>query len=146
MVIGTCRIQSSIVKFITTEKIDETNFLLFAAKHYDNPSCFDTTEFYEDLNRLKYLKRLFSRYDETGELKERLILNHIIVLYNLFGVPAATKMLFFKLKDYYHLLKPFLVFLNYCPDRVEGIGLENNTVITSNIKMDQKIITVLRGI
>lgn len=128
------------------EKVDETNFLLFAAKHYDNPSCFDTLEFYEDLNRFKYLKRLFSRYDETNELKERLILNHIIIIYNLFGVEAATKMLFFKLKGYYHYLKPFLVLLNYCPDKVFGIGIENKTIITSDILMDPVIVKALRGI
>jgi hypothetical protein len=128
------------------EKVDETNFLLFAAKHYDNPSCFDTLEFYEDLNRFKYLKRLFSRYDETNELKERLILNHIIIIYNLFGVEAATKMLFFKLKGYHHYLKPVLVFLNYCPDRVFGVGIENKTIITSDILMDPVIVKALRGI
>ena len=78
------------------EQIDETNFMLYAARHYNNPSCFDTLEFYEDLNRFKYIKRLFSRYDESGELKERLILNHIIILYNLFGIDATTRLLFFK--------------------------------------------------
>lgn len=128
------------------DKLDETNFLLYAAKHYDNPSCFDTVEFYEDLSRFKYLKRLFSRYLETGELKERLILNHIIVLYNLFGVPATTRMLFLKLKDYYPLLKPFLVFLNYCPERVENIGIEGKTILTSNISMDTNIVNLLRKI
>lgn len=128
------------------EKLDEANFLLYAAKHYDNPSCFDTLEFYEDLNRFKYLKRLFSRYEETGELKERLILNHIIVVYNLFGVEASTRMLFLKLKDYYQYLKPFLVFLNYCPDKVSGIGIDNITIVTSNIQMDFKIVETLRKI
>jgi len=128
------------------EKLDETNFLLYAAKHYDNPSCFDTLEFYEDLNRFKYLKRLFSRYEETDELKERLILNHIIVVYNLFGVEASTRMLFLKLKDYYQYLKPFLVFLNYCPDKVVGIGIDNITIVTSNIQMDLKIVEALRKI
>jgi len=129
-----------------TEKLDETNFLLYAAKHYDNPSCFDTLEFYEDLNRFKYIKRLFSRYEETGELKERLILNHITILYNLFGVPAATRMLFFKLKGYHRLLKPFLVFLNYCPDRVDSIGLEGKNIIVSDIPMDPGIVNSLRDI
>lgn len=128
------------------EKLDETNFLLYAAKHYDNPSCFDTLEFYEDLNRFKYLKRLFSRYEEGGELKERLILNHIIVIYNLFGVDASTRMLFFKLKDYHNLLKPFLVFLNYCPDKVYNIGLEGKTINTSDIPLDPVIVSALRKI
>lgn len=128
------------------EKLDETNFLLYAAKHYENPSCFDTLEFYEDLNRFKYLKRLFSRYDETGDLRERLILNHIIVIYNLFGIDAATRMLFFKLKDYHHYLKPFLVFLNYCPERVFNIGLEGRNIVTSDILMDPNIVKALRHI
>lgn len=129
-----------------SDKLDETNFLLYAAKHYDNPSCFDTLEFYEDLNRFKYLKRLFSRYEESGDLKERLILNHIIVLYNLFGVEASTRMLFFKMKDYYPMLKPFLVFLNYCPERVYNIGLEGKTINTSDIPLDPVIVTALRKI
>ena len=128
------------------EKLDETNFLLYAAKHYDNPSCFDTLEFYEDLNRFKYLKRLFSRYEETGELKERLILNHIIVIYNLFGVEASTRMLFFKLKDYHRHLVPFLLFLNFLPEKVYSIGLEGKTINTSDISLDTNVINALRKI
>lgn len=128
------------------EKLDETNFLLYAAKHYDNPSCFDTLEFYEDLNRFKYLKRLFSRFDETGELKDRLILNHIIVIYNLFGVEASTRMLFFKLKDYHNYLVPFLLFLNFLPKKVYNIGLEGRTINTSDITLDDRVIKALRKI
>lgn len=128
------------------EKLDETNFLLYAAKHYDNPSCFDTLEFYEDLNRFKYLKRLFSRYEETGELKERLILNHIIVIYNLFGVEASTRMLFLKLKDYYTHLVPFLLLLNYLPEKVYNIGIESKTINTSDISLDTNVINALRKI
>jgi hypothetical protein len=128
------------------ERLDETNFLLYAAKHYDNPSCFDTLEFYEDLNRFKYLKRLFSRFEETGELKERLILNHIIVIYNLFGVEASTRMLFFKLKDYHTLLTPFLIFLNFLPEKVHNIGLEGKTINTSDIIHNTTIIKALRHI
>jgi len=131
---------------IDFDKVDETNFLLYAAKHYDNPSCFDTLEFYEDLNRFKYIKRLFSRYEESSELKEKLILNHIIIIYNLFGVQAATKLLFFKLKDYYSYLKPFLVMLEVCPDKVAGIGIENATINISDIPMDANIVNVLREI
>lgn len=129
-----------------SEKLDESNFLLYAAKHYDNPSCFDTAEFNEDLNRFKYIKRLFSRYEETGELKERLILNHIIVLYNLFGVPATTRMLFLKLKGYYHLLIPFLVLLNYCPEKIEDIGPDYREIHISDIMMDPGIVNALRDI
>lgn len=128
------------------EQLDETNFLLYAAKNYDNPSCFSTLEFYEDLSRFKYIKRLFSRYEETGDLKERLILNHIIILYNIFGVPATTRMLFFKLNNYHQYLVPFLVFLNYCPDKVHPIGIEGKTIIVSDILIDKQIVEALRKI
>lgn len=127
------------------DKIDETNFLLYAAKHYDNPQCFDTLEFYEDMSRFKYIKRLFNRYEETGELKERLILNHLIILYNVFG-PATTRMLFFKLNGHLHLLKPFIILLGFMPDKVYGVGVENKTIITSDIPMDEKIVKLLRKI
>ena len=128
------------------EQIDETNFMLYAARHYNNPSCFDTLEFYEDLNRFKYIKRLFSRYDESGELKERLILNHIIILYNLFGIDATTRLLFFKLKGYHHCLIPFLTLLNYLPERVVGIGIDNKTIITSEIIADPGVENALKDI
>lgn len=128
------------------EQLDETNFMLYAAKHYDNPSCYDTIEFYEDLNRFKYIKRLLSRYEETGELKERLILNHIIILYNLFGVPATTRMLFFKLRGFYHCLVPFLLLLNYLPEKVDNIGLNNKNIITSDIILDPGVVNALRKI
>lgn len=123
------------------ESIDDSNFLIFAAKYYEN-SCYDTAEFLDDLKRFKYLKRLFVKYDENDELKERLILNHLIILYNVFN-DAATPMLFLKLKGYYHLLKPFLILLGRLPSKV----LVGGTVIyTSDIDMDPQIITVLRKI
>jgi len=128
------------------DKLDETNFLLYAAKHYDNPQCYDTIEFYDDLKRFKYIKRLLNRYHEEGDLKERLILNHIIVLYNVFGPEATTKMLFLKCKSLEHLLKPFLLFLNLLPDMVENIGIENKTINTKEIHLDQKILDELRKI
>lgn len=127
------------------DKVDDTNFVIYAAKYYDNPQSFDTLEFYEDLARFKYLKRLFNRYEEYGELKERLILNHLIVLYNVFG-PVTTKLLFFKLYDYLHYLKPFMILLGYLPDVVHGVGHENKTIITSDVPMDEKIVEVLRKI
>ena len=124
------------------ERIDDSNFVLFAAKHYDNPQCHDTEEFYDDLKRFKYLKRLFGKYEESGELRERLILNHLIILYNVFG-DTATKMLFYKLDGYYHYLKPFLVLLHRLPDKVIVL---DEVVYTSDIPMDTKIINVLRKI
>ena len=128
------------------DKLDESNFFLYAAKHYDNPYCYDTIEFYDDLNKFKYLKRLFSRYEETGELKERLILNHIIVLYNIFGVDPTTRMLFLKLRGYHHYLKPFLVLLNYMPENVKCIGIEGKDILSSDIPMDPQIVERLRKI
>lgn len=127
-------------------KVDETNFMLYAAKHYDNPQCFDTLEFYDDMKRFKYLKRLFNRYEECGELKERLIINHLIVLYNVFGPEHCTRMLFYKLKEYYKYLVPFLILLGYLPQQVTGVGLDNKTIITSDIELDSQIIEVLRQI
>lgn len=125
------------------DNIDESNFLLFAAKHYDNPQCHDTVEFYDDLQKFKYLKRLFSKYEETGEIKERLVLNHLIVLYNIFGI-ETTRMLFFKLDGYHKYLKPFLVLLNKMPEVVYGIGGKN--IISSDIIMDVKIVKLLREV
>jgi len=127
------------------DKLDETNFLLYAAKHYDNPQCFDTLEFYEDLARFKYIKRLFNRYEEAGELKERLVLNHLIILYNVFGI-AATRMLFFKLDGYHHMLKPFIVLLGHMPEVIKGIGVQNKTIFSSDIHMDENIVQILRKI
>lgn len=128
------------------EKIDESNALLYAAKCYDNPQCFDTVEFYEDLNRFKYIKRLLNKYEESGELKERLVLNHIIVLNNVFGTAGATKLLLLKCRGQYHMIMPFLVFLNMMPDVVHGIGVENSTVRVSDVIMDQRIVDALRDI
>ena len=127
------------------EKIDESNALLYAAKCYDNPQCFDTVEFYEDMNRFKYVKRLLNKYEESGELKERLILNHIIVLNNVFGTVGSTKLLLLKCQDQLHLIMPFLVFLNMMPESVPGIGVENRT-ITRDIDMDQQITNALARI
>lgn len=127
------------------ERLDDNNFILFAAKHYDNPQCHDTVEFYDDLKRFKYLKRLFGKYQESGELRERLILNHLIILYNVFG-DNATRMLFLKLNDYYPYLKPFLVLLGYMPDKVTNIGEEGIVIYSSDIPMDQNIVNVLRKI
>lgn len=126
------------------DNLDNTNFLLYAAKHYDNPQCFDTKDFYDDLKRFKYLKRLFNRYKETGELKERLIINHLQVLYNLFGTEATTRMLFFSLKKHHECLKPFLILFNTMPEIVKNI--EGKDIFNSNISMDLNVVETLRKI
>jgi hypothetical protein len=99
------------------EKLTNKNFALFAARNYNNPQCMTTEEFQEDLQKFKYIKRLFNRYETTGELSERLILNHLIVLYNVFGIESANHMMFYKIdKKNWPLLKTFLVYLNYLPE------------------------------
>jgi len=127
-------------------QLDDSNFMLYAASNYDNPHCYDTDEFYDDLKRFKYLKRLLNRYKETGELKERLILNHLTVIYNVFGSTPATRLLFFKLEGYYSLLKPFLMLMGQMPDLVDAIGINNKTIKNVDIEMNMGIIKVLRKI
>jgi len=123
-------------------QVDEQNFLLFAAKHYNNPQCHDTAEFYDDLKRFKYIKRLFIKYQEYGELRERLILNHITILYNVFGL-KTTELLFFKLEGYHSYLKPFLVLLARMPDKIK---YGNKVIYSSDIPMDVGIVNTLRKI
>jgi len=126
--------------------LDDSNFMLFAARHYENPSCVDEAEFHEDLGRIRNLQRLISRYVKTGELKDRYILNHLIALYNVFDRDAMTKMLVFKMKEQLQYLKPFLVLMGYWPEKVEGIGKKNETIMGSDISMDPRIVMVLRRI
>ena len=125
--------------------LNAKNFVLYAAKHYDNPGCESIEEFHDDLNRFKYIKRLFTKYQETGEIKERLVLNHLIALYNLFGAVPTTRMLFFKLEGNWQLLKPFLVYLGYMPERLYEIG-EHKVIIDSNICLDDVMVNRLRNI
>jgi hypothetical protein len=123
-------------------ELNEENFLIYAIKNYDNPECKSMTEFEEDLNRFVYLKRLFRKYHKTGELKERLILNHIITFYNVFGVHAATKILFYKIESELHyILKTFLVYLNYIPNEVP-----KSEMYILSVDMDEKIIKILRNL
>src|SRR5574343_530062 len=99
------------------EELTENNFELYAAKHYDNPRCLDIEEFYDDLARFKYIKRLLRKYKQSGELQERLILNHFIILYNVFGIEAANRMVFFKMEpELWPAVKTVLGYLNYLPE------------------------------
>lgn len=117
-------------------ELTEENLFLYAAKHYYNPQFSDIEEFHEDLKRFKYIKRLLNRYIENGELTERLILNHLIVVFNSFGIEAALKILELKLDDkHWPVIKPFLVYLSY-------IRYDQYTGIT----MDPYVIEVLRKI
>ena len=90
---------------------------MFAIKHYDNPQCEGESEFYDDMKRFKYIKRLLRKYHETGVLKERLILNHMIVIYNVFGADAGSTLLIFKIEpELWGVLKTFMNFLNMLPE------------------------------
>lgn len=116
--------------------------MLYAIKAYDSPNCI-MSEFTDDMKRFEYLKRLFFRHRKTGEIRERLILNHIVVLCNVFGPEVATRLLFYKLnKNYYSALKTYLVFLSYMPERVTGIqGID---ILSSNISINMAIAEELR--
>jgi hypothetical protein len=95
------------------EKITADNIIMFAIKHYDNPQCEGEREFYDDMKRFKYIKRLLRKHKDAGVLKERLLLNHIIILNNLFGTEACVTLLLLKIqKEYWETLKSFLLYLN----------------------------------
>ena len=104
------------------------NASLYAAKNYDNPGCTDVLEFYDDLKRFKYLKRLFRKYKITGKIKVRLAVNHIIVLQNVFGVEAAVTLLLFKVDtSYWPALKTILDYLGYLyPHELEKVKVDSH--------------------
>lgn len=124
------------------DDLNDENFLIYAMKSYNSPHCI-MSEFEGDLKRTKYLKKLFRKYKKSNILKERLILNHIILVYNVFGVEAATRILFYKIDDRdYDILKTFLLYLNYMPDRV--FGIRGNNINSSTIMVDLNIAEILR--
>jgi hypothetical protein len=126
------------------ENLTEENILLYAAKAYDKPNCV-MSEFTEDIKKLNYLKRLFRRYRKHGEMRERLIINHIVVLYNLFGPEVTARLLFFNMnKDDYSILKTYLTFLNIMPERVRGIN--GKDILSSDIMVDMNIANELRNL
>lgn len=126
------------------DDLTDDNFLMYAVKAYDSPHCI-MSEFEGDLKRTKYLKRLFRRYKITKTLKERLILNHLILLYNVFGAEAATRILFYRIDEAdYDVLKTFLNYLNYMPDLIRGIG--GKDIHSSDILIDVDVAEILRQI
>jgi hypothetical protein len=131
---------------VSIDRIDNKNFILYCAKHYDNPQCVDTSEFIEDLERIKYIRKLITRYNDSGEIRERLILNHLIILCNVFGPKVLCRILFFKLHDQLKYIKPFLILMGILPKYVVGIGENNMTYDTDDIPMDPYIIEKLRNI
>jgi hypothetical protein len=126
------------------QDLNDNNYILYAAKEYEKPNAV-MSEFEEDLNRILYIKRLLTKYYANGVLKERLILNHLIVLYNVFGIEAASRLLFFKLEEKdYEVIKPFLILLNFLPNEIKGINGKN--IITSIIQLDINVVEKLREI
>ena len=124
--------------------LTDSNILLYAAKCYDKPNCIDS-EFDEDYKRIRYIKRLLHRYRISGTLKERLILNHIIVAQNVFGIEASTRMMFCKIdpKDY-AALKTFLSYTSAMPTVVYGIN--GRDIVAKDIPLDARIVEVLERI
>jgi len=123
-------------------ELTETSFLIYAMNCYDNPSCHEVSEFEEDLKRFQYIRKLLKKYKETGDLRERLILNHIIVIYNLFGY-RATEMLYMKMEGFHEYLKPFLEYLRYNSNTISYNG---KTLQITKVISDQDITKTLRRI
>jgi len=118
--------------------LNEDNFLLYAIKIYENPHCKGMNEFYEDLNRIKYIKRLFNKYEVKKILKNRLLLNHIIILNNVFGNEGCSRILFYKIEPKYHsYLKSFLHFLKIIPRTIPEINIDE-------IPLDHRIVKILQ--
>ena len=118
------------------ETLDDSNFILYAARNYYSPRCIDAEEFYDDLNRFKYIKRLVNRYSRGGDLGVNLVLNHITVIMNVFGYEAGLKMLEYKIGlDNWPIIKPFLVFTR---------SIDNSQY--TGVSMDEEVVNKLREI
>jgi hypothetical protein len=126
------------------DDLNNDNIMMYAMKAYDRPNCI-MSEFKDDMKRFNYLKRLFLRYRKIGELREQLVLNHLVVLYNVFGPEVTSRMLFFKMsKDDYPALKTYLLFLSIMPEKIRGI--KGHDITSSDIPVDNRIADILREI
>ena len=126
------------------DDLNDDNFMIYAMKAYNSPHCI-VSEFESDIKRTKYLKRLFRRYKVTKSLKERLILNHIILLNNVFGPEATTRILFYKIDERdYDILKTFLEYLDIMPNEVSGI--KGKTIYTGDIPLEPNVAEILLSI
>lgn len=124
--------------------LDESTYLLYAVKHYTPASSCSITDFCEDIARIKHINRLIRRYARTSVLAERLILNHLVALYNVFESEHLTRMLVYKLRMFLDILKPFLEYLQFWPRTIEGIGVFNETIDGSSIVSDKLVATTLK--
>ena len=117
-------------------EITYKNFTLYAAQHYVNPTCIDSEEFFNDLKRFKYIKRLLNRYASSGELSERLILNHLIVLFNCWGYESGIEMLALKIDPpFWSVLKPFLVFLKAIDINEDLSGIDMDPLVVERLRL-----------
>jgi hypothetical protein len=124
------------------DDLTNENIMLYLVKAYDKPNCI-MSEFKDDMKRFNYLKRLFRRYRKMGELREQLVLNHLVVLYNVFGPEVSARALFFKMsKDDYSALKTYLLFLSFMPEKIKSI--KGHDIFSSDIPVDMRIANVLR--
>lgn len=127
------------------DDVNDDNFIIFAMKFYENPQCLSEKDFHNDLKILKYIKRLLNRYKKTGEIKTRLMLNHLIMLGNVFPIEILVRILFLKIPcDYWKELKTFLIFLKYMPEKVGSVN--GKYIMSSDIEIDFKIVEDLRKI
>ena len=126
------------------DDLNDENFMIYAMKCYSAPNCI-MSEFESDIKRTKYLKRLFRRYKITKTLKERLILNHIILLNNVFGPESTARILFYRIDERdYDILKTFLIYLGIMPDNIKGVNGKN--IQSAEIPVDLNIAEILRKI
>ena len=125
--------------------LDDNNFYFYCAQNYRNPACTGVEEFNSDIRRIKYVKKLLTRFSSTGDLKERLILNHIIILANMFDPVSLNRILFLKMEPQFPMIKPFLLGLNILQDRIINVK-EERIVNTEIIPMDQTVVNAIRPI
>jgi hypothetical protein len=126
------------------DDLNESNVLLYAVKCYDKPNCIKS-EFDEDYKKFRYIKRLLNRYRTTGTIKERLLLNHLIMIQNVFGIEASTRILFLKIdKRDWSALKTILLFTSAMPNVVKSI--RGQDIISSDIGLDLVLVNLLRNI
>lgn len=128
-----------------SDDLTENTIDMYMMRSYTNPQCIGIEEYNDDVSRIKYIKRLLNRYKKTGELKHQLLLNHIIVIYNVFGTDAGTRILLYTIEEYHWAsLKTIMVYLQTMPEVVRGIGGQD--ILTSDIAIDEEIARRLREI
>jgi len=126
-----------------SDDLTENTIDMYMMRSYTNPQCIGIEEYNDDVSRIKYIKRLLNRYKKTGELKHQLLLNHIIVIYNVFGTDAGTRILLYTIEEYHWAsLKTIMVYLQTMPEVVRGIGGQD--ILTSDIAIDEEIARRLR--